>query len=51
MAEIDKEIGAEGKKPHDLPRIDARMPWADRLAKSLKLLEMAQQDCSTEKDN
>jgi hypothetical protein len=51
MAEIDKEIGAEGKKPHALPRIDPRMPWADRLSKSLKLLEMAQQDCRTEKDN
>ena len=51
MAEIDKEIGADRKKPHDLPRIDARMPWADRLSKSLKLLEMAQQDCRTEKEN
>lgn len=51
MAAIDKEIGVEGKKPHDLPRIDARMPWADRLSKSLKLLELAQQDCRTEKDN
>src|SRR5580704_11264470 len=48
--EIDKESGAEGKKPHALPRIDPRMPWADRLSKSLKLLEMAQQDCRTEKD-
>src|ERR1700687_5504888 len=51
MAEIDKEIGAEGKKPHAPPRIDTRMPWADRLSKSLKLLELAQQDCRTEKDN
>jgi hypothetical protein len=51
MTEIDKEVGADRKKPHDLPRIDARMPWADRLSKSLKLLEMAQLDCRTEKDN
>jgi hypothetical protein len=51
MAEISQEIGEQGKKPHNLPRIDARMPWAERLAKSLKLLELAQQDCSTEKDN
>jgi hypothetical protein len=51
MAEIDKEIGTEGKKPRAVPRIDARMPWADRLSKSLKLLELAQQDCRTEKDN
>lgn len=51
MAEIDKEIGAEGKKHHALPRIDARIPWADRLTSSLKWLETAQQDCRTEKDN
>jgi hypothetical protein len=51
MAEIEKEIGPEGKKPRAVPRIDTRMPWADRLAKSLKLLELAQQDCRTEKDN
>jgi hypothetical protein len=51
MAEIDKEIGTEGKKSRAVPRIDARMPWADRLSKSLKLLELAQQDCRTEKDN
>ena len=50
MAEINQEIGADRKKPRDLPRIDARMPWADRLSKSLKLLELAEQDCSTEKD-
>jgi hypothetical protein len=51
MTVIDKEIGADRKKPHDLPRIDARVPWADRLSKSLKLLEMAQLDCRTEKDS
>jgi hypothetical protein len=51
LAEINQEIGAQGKKPHSLPRIDARMPWAERLARSLKLLEMAKQDCNTEKDN
>jgi hypothetical protein len=51
MAEINKEIGAESKKPHDLPRIDARMPWSERLSESLRLLERARQDCSNEKDN
>lgn len=51
MAEIDKEIGLERKKPHALPRIDSRMPWAARLSESLKLLELAKQDCSKEKDN
>ena len=51
LAEIDQEIGAQGKKSHKLSRIDERMPWAERLAKSLKLLEMAQQDCGAEKGN
>jgi hypothetical protein len=51
MAEIEKEIGVDRKKPHGLPRIDTRMPWAERLSKSLKLMELAKQDCSKEKDN
>jgi hypothetical protein len=51
MAEIEKEIGADRKKTHDLPRIDARMPWAEHLSESLKLLEIARQDCSKEKGN
>jgi hypothetical protein len=52
MTEIERESGAEGKKkPHGVPRNDARLSWADRLSMSLRLLEMAQQDCSTEKDN
>jgi hypothetical protein len=51
MEEINKEIGADRKKPHALPRIDASMPWAERLSKSLRLLEMARLDCSKEKDN
>jgi len=51
MAEIEKEIGVDRKKPHSLPRIDTRMPWAERLSKSLKLLELAEMDCGKEKDN
>ena len=51
MAEIDKEIGPERKKPRTLPRIDSRMPWAERLSESLRLLELARQDCSKEKDD
>jgi hypothetical protein len=51
IAEINKEIGADHKKPHALPRIDPRMPWAAHLSESLRLLEMAKQDCSKEKDN
>jgi hypothetical protein len=51
MADIDKEIGVERKKKaHDFPRIDARMPWGDRLTTSLRFLEVAQQECSAEKD-
>jgi hypothetical protein len=51
MAEMSKEIGPDRKKPHDVARIDAHMPWAERLARSLRLLEKAEQDCSNEKDN
>jgi hypothetical protein len=51
MAAINNETGAGGKKPLELPRIDARMPWEERLTKSLKLLDMARQDCTSEKDN
>ena len=51
MAEINKEIGPGNSKPHELPRIDSRMPGPERLSTSLKLLEKAREDCSTEKDN
>jgi hypothetical protein len=51
MAEIEKEIGADRKKPRAVPRIDARLSWAGRLSESLRLLEKAKQDCSKEKDN
>lgn len=51
MTEINKEIGPGTKKSHDLPRIDERMPWAQRLSKSLRLLEKAEQDCSKERDD
>jgi hypothetical protein len=51
MDEINKVIGAGRKKPHVLPRIDARMSWAEHLSESLRLIEMARQDCGREKDN
>jgi hypothetical protein len=51
MAEIEKEIGADRKKPRAIPQIDARLSWAGRLSESLRLLEKAEQDCSKEKDN
>jgi hypothetical protein len=51
IAEIAKEPGADGKKSNEPPRVDLRMPWAKRLAESLKLLDKAQQDCGKEKDS
>ena len=50
MAEIEKEIGPDRKKPRALPRINPRMKWGERLAESLRLIEMAKLDCSKEKD-
>ena len=50
LSEIDKETGVDRNKPHALPRIDARMPWSNRLSESLRLLEKAELDCSKEKD-
>jgi hypothetical protein len=51
MTEIYKETGEQGEKPSETPRVDARMPWAKRLSKSLKMLEKAQLDCNAEKGN
>lgn len=51
MADIYKETGEQGEKPNQTPRVDARLPWAGRLAKSLKMLEKAEVDCDSEKDN
>jgi len=50
MAEIEKEIGPDRKKPRALPRINPRMKWGERLTESIKLIEMAKLDCSKEKD-
>lgn len=50
MADIYKTTGEQGEKPSEVPRIDARLPWAKRLSRSLKLLERAQLDCNGEKD-
>lgn len=51
MADIYKETGEQGEKPNGTPRVDARLPWAGRLAKSLKVLEKAELDCDSEKDS
>ena len=50
MADIYKETGEEGQKPNESSNL-SRMPWAKRLAKSLKVLEKAQADCDSEKDS
>ena len=51
MADIYKTTGEQGEKPSDVPRIDARLSWAKRLSRSVKLLERAQLDCDSEKDS
>jgi hypothetical protein len=51
MAEIDKGIIAKAKKPQAIPQIDARASRAERLTKSLRLLEKAREDCGKEKDD
>src|SRR5215467_6838466 len=51
MAEIEKEVGAEQKKPRALPRINPHMTWGDHLSQSMKMLEMAKLDCIREKNN
>jgi hypothetical protein len=50
MADIYKETGEEGQKPNESSNL-ARMSWAKRLSKSLKILEKAQADCDSEKDS
>jgi hypothetical protein len=51
VKEIEDGVGAGHSKPHDLPRIDPHMTWAERLDQSLRLLERAEWDCSKEKDD
>ena len=50
ISEINIESVANGKKRSDIPRIDARMPWAERLSRSSRLLDHAREDCAGEKD-
>jgi hypothetical protein len=50
ISEMNIESILNGKKRSDLPRIDARMPWAERLSRSSRLLEQAREDCAGEKD-
>lgn len=50
VKEIEEATGASRAKPHDIPRIDPHMTWAERLDQSLRLLERAEWDCMKEKD-
>jgi hypothetical protein len=51
IAELDGVARADGKKVRALPRIDSRMPWAERLNEGLRLLERAKEDCRSEKND
>ena len=51
MKEMDAAVGGGRRKPSGLPRMDTRMPWAERLNESLRLIERAEWDCSKEKDD
>ena len=51
VKEIEEGVGASRSKPHELPRIDPHMTWAERLDQSLRLLERAEWDFAKEKDD
>jgi len=51
IEEIGKEAAITGSDPKELPKVDSRMKWAQRLSMSFKLLDRAKLDCSIEKDN
>jgi hypothetical protein len=51
VQEIEEGVGATRSKPHELPRIDPHMRWAERLDQSLRLLERAEWDFAKEKDD
>jgi ketosteroid isomerase-like protein len=51
VKEIEEGVSAGQTKPHNLPRIDPHMTWAERLDQSLRLLERAEWDCTKEKDD
>jgi len=51
IAEIAKEFAINPGAPQDLPKIDSRLKWPQRLSQSYKMLDKAKLDCSMEKDN
>jgi hypothetical protein len=51
MKQMDTAMGGERGKSSDLPRLDARMAWAERLNQSQRLIERAEMDCAREKDD
>jgi hypothetical protein len=50
MKQIDQAIGAASRKSQELPKIDERMTWVERLTQSLRFLDKAELDCAGEKD-
>lgn len=51
VKEIEESTGASHAKPHDIPRINPHMTWAERLDQSLRLIERAEWDFAKEKDD
>jgi hypothetical protein len=50
ISEISKQITGNGSDPQEIPKVDSRLKWPQRLSQSYKMLAMAKLDCSTEKD-
>lgn len=51
MKELDQAVGSEPSKVREVSKIDAHMPWAERLDQSLRLLDRAEMECAREKDD
>lgn len=51
VKEIEEGVGTSRSRPHDTPRINPHMTWAERLDQSLRLLERAEWDFAKEKDD
>ncbi|HEX3372450.1 MAG TPA: hypothetical protein VHS08_08015, partial [Candidatus Acidoferrales bacterium] len=51
IAEISKEAPMKDIKGTGARKVDARMTWAARLSASMRLLDRARLDCSSDKDD
>jgi hypothetical protein len=50
ISEINQGIGADRKKTPAVPQINTRLTWPERLTESLRLIQKAKLDCSSEKE-